>query len=117
MTVRRRFAFAALFIISLIAVAALAGPVKAAGGGAVANSCAVKAEVMVARQARGGIHPYWLKCGEAMGNLKWATVHGHPFYVRVAGGPMICLKPGQKFYPNNAGLDRTAVITPTVRCR
>lgn len=116
MSIRRGFAVMAVVLalmLTLVATPAQAAPSR---GGAVANSCAVKAEVMVARKTRGGINPTWLKCGEAKGPVDWATVTTGPFYVKLPGTKPICLKAGQRFYPNNSGFERTAVITPTRRC-
>lgn len=96
---------------------ALASPAQAAGS--IANSCAVTETVTVvkATKVKGGAHMEFLKCGQATSNVLWATVHGRPFYVKLPGIAPVCLQAGQLFYPNNRGHERTAVLTPTVRCR
>lgn len=106
-----------VLLVGLLASAGIllvASPAQAAG--AVANSCAVTAPVQVAKKAPGGAYMSWLGCGQGTSNVWWATVQGHPFYVKVYGAAPFCMKPGQLFYPNNSGYERTAILTPTVRC-
>jgi hypothetical protein len=111
---RSRATFIALFAAGFLAV----GVNPAMAAGAVANSCAVTDVVTAVVPAPGG-GDYWyrLGCGQGMSNVKRATVLKHPFYVKLPGLAPNCMKAGQWFYPNNTGLDRTAVLTPTVRCK
>lgn len=107
----------ALLVSTLTAVTVAAGVATATpalAAGAVANSCAVTASVKVEKV--GGRIEY-LGCGQGTSNVRRATVTGRPFYVTLPGKAPMCRQAGQWFYPNNSGYERTAVLTPTVRCR
>lgn len=113
---RRHPAGRALAITGLAVGILAAGTGVASATGAVANYCAVDAPVVATRVAPDGLHVNWITCGHGIGNVTYATVKDHPYYVKTPGRAPVCMQAGERYYPNNAGNASTAVLTPTVRC-
>lgn len=113
---RRHPAGRALILAAATAAVVAAGTGVASATGAVANSCAVVAPVVTTQVAPDGLYVHWLTCGHGQGNVTYATVKDHPFFVKVPGQGPVCFQAGQRYYPNNPGNAQTAVLTPTVRC-